>query len=92
LAELIIEIRRSIDYFKLQFPGAPLNEFIITGGTSKLRNLAPFLERELSITVKLGDPLTRLQLNSNEADRIVILGNPYQFSAAIGLALRGVEC
>jgi type IV pilus assembly protein PilM len=92
LAELIVEIRGSMDYFKLQFPGTAINEFILTGGSSKLRNLAPLLERELGIAVGLGDPLTNLQLNSKQTDRAVLLGNPYQFSVAIGLALRGVEC
>jgi type IV pilus assembly protein PilM len=91
LAELVIEIRRSVDYFKLQFPGTSIHGFILTGGSSKLRNLAPFLERELGTTVRLGDPLTHLQLNFKQTDCAVLLGNPYQFSAAIGSALRGVE-
>lgn len=91
LAELVMEIHRSLDYFKLQFPGILINEFILTGGSSKLRNLAPYLERELGVAVGMGDPLTGLQLNSKQTDRATLLGNPNQFSVAIGLALRGVE-
>ncbi|HBF37269.1 MAG TPA: hypothetical protein DDW50_08100 [Firmicutes bacterium] len=91
LAELVVEIRRSLDYFKLQYPETPIHQFILTGGSSKLRNLASYLERELGIGVKLGNPLTGLQIASRQINRAVILGNPYQFSVAIGLALRGVE-
>jgi type IV pilus assembly protein PilM len=91
LAELVVEINRSLDYFKLQFPGALINQIILTGGSSKLRNLAPYLERQLGVTVRIGDPLTGLQLNTKQTDRAVLLGNPNQFSVAIGLALRGVD-
>jgi type IV pilus assembly protein PilM len=91
LAEMVVEIRRSLDFFKLQFQDTPINELILTGGSSKLRNLASYLQRELGVVVEMGDPLTGLQLKTKQTDRAVLLGNPYQFSVAIGLALRGVE-
>ncbi len=91
LVELIAEIRRSLDYFKLQFPGTPIHQCILTGGSSKLRNLALYLRPELGIDVKLGNPLTGLPIGTKQISRAVILGNPNQFSVAIGLALRGVE-
>ncbi len=91
LAELVLEIQRSLEYFKLQYPGIPIHQCILTGGSSKLRNLAPHLEHELGIGVKLGNPLTGLQIGTRQMNRAAILSNPYQFSVAIGLALRGVE-
>jgi type IV pilus assembly protein PilM len=92
LTELIVEIRRSVEYFKLQFPGTSIQQFILTGGSSKLRKLAPHFQHELGTAVRLGDPLTSLPLNSKQINRAVLLSNPYQFSVAIGLAIRGVEC
>lgn len=91
LGELVVEVKRSLEYFKLQYPDTPIHQFILTGGSSKLRNLAPYLEHELGTAVKLGNPLTGLQISTKQINRATILGNPYQFSVAIGLALRGVE-
>jgi type IV pilus assembly protein PilM len=91
LEELVTEIKRSIEYFKLQFHGQAINVMILTGGSSKLRNLAQFLESKLNLVVRLGDPLANLRLNlKKQGDFAGILGNPHQFSVAIGLALRGV--
>jgi type IV pilus assembly protein PilM len=92
LTELVMEIQRSFDYFKLQFPEACVTECILTGGGCKLRNLTSHLESKLGVKVGRADPLSPLQINSKIADRSTLLGNPYQFSGAIGLALRGVEC
>ncbi|MGE5582322.1 MAG: type IV pilus assembly protein PilM [Bacillota bacterium] len=91
LAELIIEIQRSLEYFKLQFNGATVSQLVITGGGGKLRNLPTYLGRELGLTVKLGDPLAGIHLHLKQGDHAVLLGNPNQFGVAIGLALRGVE-
>ena len=91
LTELSAEIRRSCDYFKLEYKGTPLRELILTGGSSKLKNLAPYLQRELALTVNIGDPLAGLPLNLKQTNRAVLLGNPNQFSVALGLALRGVD-
>ncbi|HBE76755.1 MAG TPA: hypothetical protein DDW65_03075 [Firmicutes bacterium] len=92
LKELVMEIQRSFDYFTLQFPGVCVTECILTGGGCKLRNLTSHLESKLGLKVGRADPLSPLQINSKMTDRATLLGNPYQFSGAIGLALRGVEC
>ncbi len=91
LDELVVEIKRSMEYFKLQFHGTAINEIILTGGSSKLKNLPRFLGRELGLAVGLGDPLINLQINMKQTERAVLLSNPNQFAVAIGLALRGVE-
>ncbi len=91
LVELVAEIRRSLDYFKLQFPGTPIHQCILTGGSSKLRNLTLYLRPELGMDVILGNPLTGLPIGTKQINRAVILSNPNQFSVAIGLAKRGVE-
>lgn len=90
LEELVVEIKRSLDYFKLQFRGQAVNAIILTGGSSKLRNFSQFLEDELHMAVRLGDPLANLRLNLRQSDYAAILGNPLIFSVSIGLALKGV--
>lgn len=51
LKELILEIRRSFDYFHLQERNEEVNRLIINGGGALLPNVGTFLNRELGIPV-----------------------------------------
>jgi len=88
IEELAGEIRRSFDYFKAQTREPLIHRVILTGGTSKLKNLDVFLTNEFGIDVEMADPLQGIE---------VALPNPevledylQDFTVAIGLALRGV--
>lgn len=52
LKELVMELRRSFDYYRLQQRNEEIRELVVSGGGSKLKNLIPFLEQELDISVK----------------------------------------
>ncbi|MBI4870348.1 MAG: type IV pilus assembly protein PilM [Candidatus Riflebacteria bacterium] len=88
IEELAGEIRRSFDYFKAQTREPLIHRVILTGGSSKLKNLDMFLTNEFGIDVEMADPLAGIE---------VAVGNPellqeylQDFTTAIGLALRGV--
>lgn len=80
---LVTEIRRSLDFYRLQERDFPLEKLIITGGASKIKGLAGFLSSELGLPVETGHPL------------LPVRGKPGQFepldpslALAAGLALR----
>ncbi len=80
---LVTEVRRSLDFYRLQERDLPLEKLIITGGASKIKGLAGFLSSELGLPVEPGYPLLPVQ------------GKPGQFepldpslAVAAGLALR----
>lgn len=91
MEELVAEIQRSIDYFRLQFRGQEVTKVVVTGGGSKLRHFSSFLERQLKIPVALGNPLAKLKIDSKQFERTEITENAGIFAIAIGLALRGLN-
>ncbi len=88
IEELAGEIRRSFDYFKAQTREPLIHRVILTGGTSKLRNLDMFLTNEFGIDVEMADPLYGVEVNVPNPD--VLQDYLQDFSVAIGLAMRGV--
>ena len=88
IEELAGEIRRSFDYFKAQTREPLIHRVILTGGTSKLRNLDVFLTNEFGIDVELADPLHGIEVAIPNQE--VLEDYLQDFTVSIGLALRGV--
>jgi type IV pilus assembly protein PilM len=87
MAELVGEVRSSIQYFA-SLPGRlPVSRVLITGGGSALHGLIPMLESQVSIPVLAVSPFERvntskLELSEDQANEVqAVLSTP------IGLAL-----
>jgi len=72
LEEILLEIRRSVNYFQSQMgsedPEAYVGRLVLAGGTAKLTGLASYLE------AKLGVPVTMLDLFSAEPQLKGVVG------------------
>ena len=88
LDELVLEVRRSIDYYRLQQRNEEVTQVIIAGGGAKMLNIEELFSRELGIRVSKGNSLYLLN-SANITDEIIDLA-PI-LSVSIGLALREVE-
>lgn len=88
IEELASEIRRSFDYYKAQYRESGIDKIILTGGSSKLRNIDLFLANELGVEVELGDPLADLEVEL--ADQEELQEKLLELTVSIGLSLRGV--
>lgn len=88
LGRLVGELNRSFAYFRSQPGGGPVTRVIITGGGSCLKNIIPYLQRELNIEVRIAQPLAGLAIapTANEASEY-----PEQACVALGLALRAIQ-
>jgi type IV pilus assembly protein PilM len=86
--ELVGEIRRSFDYYKAQHRESQIDKLIITGGTSKLKNIDVFMANELGYEVEIGDPLMDVEVEIEDQDDFQ--NKILELTVAIGLALRGV--
>lgn len=83
--KIIKEITEAISYYKREFD-KDIKEVILAGGTALLPQILPFFEKELEeVTVKMGDPLKKIEdfgaLDKKEA----IL-----YSNVVGLARRAL--
>ena len=78
------EIRKSLRYYMKSSPDAFFNKIYLTGGSANLLGLKDFISTNLNSNVELLDPFEKIKLNES-------LENPYQYSVAVGCALRGIK-
>ncbi|HPG31910.1 MAG TPA: pilus assembly protein PilM, partial [bacterium] len=83
LDRLVIELRRSFDYFKTQLSGGQITKIILTGGSAKLNGLDVYLSKRLELPVEIFNPIERIETqNLNEKS--------HEYSVALGLGLRNI--
>lgn len=85
LAEMVQELRRSLDYYRGKAADATIHEMWITGGTAKLRNLAPFLEAELGIPTRVVDAIHNVRVVAKNFSPEYLEDNGTLFPVSIGL-------
>ncbi|HLR46746.1 MAG TPA: type IV pilus assembly protein PilM [Deinococcales bacterium] len=91
LADLTNEIRRSLEFFRVQTGDADIQRVLLTGGGSKLRGLAGAISDSLGFRVELGDPWLTVTVDENRFDRQYLESFGPEFAVPMGLALRGVS-
>jgi type IV pilus assembly protein PilM len=87
LHELVTELRRSLDFYRNRANGLGAQTVIVTGGTSKLPGVAPFLSANLELPVLLGNPLEYVTAGP-KADAGYLKDVGPVFPVSIGLAVR----
>jgi len=87
IRELVGEVRRSIDYYQAQTGGEKsVDKVMLSGGSSRLKNLDRFLSDELGLPVDINNPFRGI-------DTTRVPGRDWQdlaplFAVAVGLATR----
>ena len=91
LVELTTEIRRSLEFFRVQAGDATIDRMTITGGSAKLPGLPEAIGHALGFSTMVGDPWLTINVDDAKFD-IQPLGEiGPEMSVPIGLALRGVD-
>ena len=85
LSEVVLQVRRSLDYFRAQFSGATISDMILCGGGALLRHLDRHLTSELGLPVTIGNPLDGMQPGEQ---LLAAQALAPQLAVATGLALR----
>lgn len=91
LVELTTELRRSLEFFRVQVGDLGVDQGFVAGGGSKLRSLVPLLSDTLGIPLETIDPWQGLQIDKNRFDLDYLRGLAPEFTVPVGLALRGVN-
>jgi len=91
LNKLLAEIRRSFDYYESSIRKKNVSRIMLSGGTSRLKNLDKYLAEKLNIPVELNDPFKSLEISDQLFDRTFIASNAQMFNVGFGLALRQAE-
>lgn len=91
LVDLTTEIRRSLEFFRVQAGDANINRMMITGGSAKLPGLSESIGDSLGLRVEVGDPWLTVLVNDKDFDKKQISALGAELSVPLGLALRGVN-
>jgi type IV pilus assembly protein PilM len=83
---LIVEIQRSVDYYRAQFRETGVEKILLMGGTPLLPGFLNYFSGFFEAPVELGDPFSGMTMNNSGAS--IVRGLAPRFSLAVGLALR----
>ncbi len=88
LRNLIDELVRSLDYYRLQNKDDTISELLLCGGCARLGGIEEVLSRELSLPVKLGtiDNIINFPKGISAEEQNDLR---FDYPVALGLALRG---
>jgi type IV pilus assembly protein PilM len=86
LDALLMEVRRSIEYYKTTFREKGVDRALLTGGTALMKGLPDYVSQALGLPVEVFDPFGALVLSDAIREEFGPVAT--RFSAAVGLALR----
>ncbi|RTG97767.1 pilus assembly protein PilM [Thermus scotoductus] len=90
LVELTQEIRRSLEFFRVQLGDIQPEVGYLYGGGSRLRGLSTLLTDTLGVNFTVPDPWQGIQVDPRRFDLDKIKEMGPEFLVPVGLALRGV--
>ncbi|WP_105317717.1 type IV pilus assembly protein PilM [Thermus tenuipuniceus] len=90
LVELTQEIRRSLEFFRVQLGDIQPEVGYLYGGGSRLRGLSTLLTDTLGVNFTVPDPWQGIQVDPRRFDLEKIKEMGPEFPVPVGLALRGV--
>jgi type IV pilus assembly protein PilM len=88
LNKLLNDVRRSFDYYESTVKRKPVQKILLSGGTSKIKNIDRFLSERLGMPVEINYPFKNININSKNFDFDYLRANAVHFNVALGLALR----
>ena len=91
LVDLTTEIRRSLEFFRVQQGDATINRMLVTGGGAKLRGLPEAIGDALGFRVEVANPWLSVLVDERQFDEQYLAKVGPEFAVALGLALRGVS-
>jgi type IV pilus assembly protein PilM len=86
LGEFVMELRRSVDYFRSRYPDETVDQVVLCGGSSRIYDLDKYIEHELGIPTMVADPLGNIRVTAKQMNVDQRLELSPTFAVAVGLA------
>ena len=83
-----MEIKKAIDLYHSNYPDAPLERLILSGGGAKVAGLADYLHRETGLPVELFNPFANMLSNDKKIDPEYLKSVGPEMAIASGIAIR----
>jgi type IV pilus assembly protein PilM len=91
LVDLTTEIRRSLEFYRVQAGDFTPDRMFLSGGGAKLRGLADAIGDTLGFRVDIGDPWLTVEYDDSAFDSSYLRSIAAELTVPIGLAIRGVS-
>jgi type IV pilus assembly protein PilM len=88
LNKILSDVKRAFDYYESTVKRKPVQKILLSGGTSKIKNIDRFLSERLGMPVEINYPFKNININSKNFDFDYLRANAVHFNVALGLALR----
>ncbi len=89
---LILEVKRADVFFTKHNSFASIKRLVVTGGAALMPNLISYIAQNVEAEVQLANPLSSLEISSKISKHTDLLFEQApKYSAAIGLAMRGIQ-
>jgi type IV pilus assembly protein PilM len=83
------EALRVLNAYKSKIGSLKIDAVILSGGSAKLKGIDAYFSKVLNIKTIIGDPWKKIEVDEKIIPTVRTLGT--SFSAALGLALKGIE-
>jgi type IV pilus assembly protein PilM len=87
VADLVGEVRRSIDYYANRFPDSRVDKILLYGGTASIKSFAEFLGTQVGVPVAVGNPFLRVEVDRH-VDPAIVQEQACFMPIVVGLAIR----
>lgn len=91
LSDLINEIRRSLEFYRVQSGDIAVDRMYISGGGAKLKGLAHAISDSMGFRVEVANPWMSVVTEGGKFDTAELQKIGAEFAVPLGLALRGVS-
>ncbi len=85
---VLMEIERSVDYFRSAFGGEYIRQVLLSGGSARLPGIAAALTHRLNIETDIANPFRNITFDGKNIDTAWLNTTAPAFSVGVGLALR----
>lgn len=87
----VTEIKRALDFYASNYPDAPIDKIVLSGGGARIAGLADFFAKETGVRVEIFNPFAKAEFDTTAIDPAYLKAIAPQMALAAGLATRPVE-
>lgn len=88
LGEFVMELQRSIDYFRSRYPTENIDQIILCGGSALIGNLSEYVQYQTGLTAVVADPFAGVNVTARQVSLDARAQMAPALAVAMGLAVR----
>ncbi|MGC4045153.1 MAG: pilus assembly protein PilM [Armatimonas sp.] len=88
LGEFVMELQRSIDYFRSRYPTENIDQIILCGGSALIGGLADYVQYQTGLPSVVADPFAGVNVTARQVSLDARAQMAPALAVAMGLAVR----